>query len=125
MGASMNRHDIGTARPLDPPAPPPPAAPDGGALGQPGNRAGDSLNDIITVIQSYASILEDSHDTSDTRRQDATQIRLAAERATHLTRQLLTLGQGGVGAPTPALLDEILGGVLPALRRALGARVSL
>jgi EAL domain-containing protein (putative c-di-GMP-specific phosphodiesterase class I) len=54
----------------------------------------DDLNKLITVIQSHACILEDSHDASDPRRHGATEIRLAAERAIQLTRQ-----------PTPATAD--------------------
>jgi EAL domain-containing protein (putative c-di-GMP-specific phosphodiesterase class I) len=48
------------------------------------------LDDLVTGIQGHACLLEDSHDLSDARRQRATEIRIAAERATQLTRQLLT-----------------------------------
>src|SRR4029078_7878203 len=101
MGASMNTYDIGANRPLDPPEPPLPPAPEVGALGHVASQASHSLNDIITIIQGYATMLEDSHDASDARRQDAMQIRFAAERATHLTSQLLLLGPSGV-SPVPA-----------------------
>jgi EAL domain-containing protein (putative c-di-GMP-specific phosphodiesterase class I) len=46
------------------------------------------LNDLIMVMQRHACILEDSHDIFDPRRQDATEIRIAAERASQLTIQL-------------------------------------
>jgi EAL domain-containing protein (putative c-di-GMP-specific phosphodiesterase class I) len=103
----MNSHDIAADRPLEPREPLLPPAPDGGALGQLASQAAHSLDDIITIIQSYASVLEDSHDISDIRRHDATQIRLAAERATHVTRQLLTLGQSGVGASRPTAATPV------------------
>jgi len=62
------------------------------------------LDDLVTGIQGHACLLEDSHDLSDATRQRATEIRIAAERATRLTRQLLT-------QPTASPAAEVRAGV--------------
>jgi EAL domain-containing protein (putative c-di-GMP-specific phosphodiesterase class I) len=64
-------------------------------------RLAHGFNDISAVIQRHACLLENSHDPSDPRRQDATAIRIASERATELADQLLTLSRQRA-SPSPA-----------------------
>jgi signal transduction histidine kinase/EAL domain-containing protein (putative c-di-GMP-specific phosphodiesterase class I)/response regulator RpfG family c-di-GMP phosphodiesterase len=95
------------------------------ALGRLAGGVAHDFNNILTVVQSYACMLEEALDTSDVRRQDATEIRRAADRATKLTRQLLTLSRQGATAPKPTSVDDLIAAFIPSLRRLLGNSVTL
>ncbi|HEY6033355.1 MAG TPA: histidine kinase dimerization/phospho-acceptor domain-containing protein, partial [Kofleriaceae bacterium] len=56
------------------------------ALGRLAGGVAHDFNNILTVVQSYACMLEEALDDGDVRRQDATEIRRASDRATKLTR---------------------------------------
>ena len=86
----MDMHDAGRPeRPLE--------------LGDPSGPVASSpaqdLSDVIAVIHSHAGSLEDRHDAADPRRQDAARIRVAAERARLLARQLVAPGSPFACAP--------------------------
>ncbi|MBX3160397.1 MAG: EAL domain-containing protein [Deltaproteobacteria bacterium] len=63
------------------------------ALGRLASAISHDFNNILTVVSSHAQFLEEELDVSDHRREDATAIRRASERASALTRQLLTLSR--------------------------------
>jgi len=95
------------------------------ALGRLAGGVAHDFNNILTVVQSYACMLEEALEPSDTRHQDALEIKRAAERATRLTSQLLTLSRQGAASPKQTSLDELIAGFAPSLRRLLGPGVPL
>ncbi|HEX7702767.1 MAG TPA: response regulator, partial [Kofleriaceae bacterium] len=95
------------------------------ALGRLAGGVAHDFNNILTVVQSYACMLEESLDGTDVRRQDAAEIKRAAERATKLTRQLLTLSCQGAASPKQTSLDDLIAAFTPSLRRLLGASIAL
>jgi PAS domain S-box-containing protein len=95
------------------------------AIGRLAGGVAHDFNNVLTVVQSYACFLEESIEESDRRREDAVEIRRAAERATGITRQLLTLSRQGITRPRPVDLDALVAGFLPMLRRFVGETVTL
>jgi two-component system, cell cycle sensor histidine kinase and response regulator CckA len=95
------------------------------AIGRLAGGVAHDFNNILTVIVSYASMLEDAHDAGDQRRDDVAEIRRAAERANAITRQLLTLSRHSIVAPQSLDLAEVVAGFVPMLRRLVGEQVTL
>jgi len=95
------------------------------AVGRLAGGVAHDFNNMLTVVQTYACMLEASIDASDVRHQDASEIRRASERATALTRQLLTLSRHSVVAPKAVDLDDLVAGFLPMLRRLVGENVGI
>ena len=95
------------------------------AIGRLAGGVAHDFNNVLTVVQSYACMLEDSLESSDPRREDAAEIRRASERATAITRQLLTLSRHSVVAPCAIALDDLVVGFVPMLKRLLGENVNL
>jgi PAS domain S-box-containing protein len=95
------------------------------AMGRLAGSVAHDFNNILTVVQSYACLLEESIDPSDARHEDAAQIRRASESAHGITRQLLTLSRHSVVAPRPIDVDEIVAGFVPMLSRLLGETIQI
>jgi signal transduction histidine kinase/EAL domain-containing protein (putative c-di-GMP-specific phosphodiesterase class I) len=95
------------------------------AIGKLAGGVAHDFNNIITVVESYAQMLEESLDAADERRTDASEIRKAAERATRLTRQLLTLSRQSPIAPRSIDPDELVRGFSNTIRRLLGNTIKL
>ena len=69
------------------------------AIGRLAGGVAHDFNNVLTVVESYAWMLEESFDPSDERKNDAAEIRRAAERAAGITRQLLALSRHSMAAP--------------------------
>jgi two-component system, cell cycle sensor histidine kinase and response regulator CckA len=95
------------------------------AIGRLAGGVAHDFNNVLTVVQSYACMLEDSLDDEDPRREDAVEIRRAAERATGITRQLLALSRNSVVELRSLDLDSLVVGFVPMLRRLVGESVKL
>ncbi|HEY4176065.1 MAG TPA: EAL domain-containing protein [Kofleriaceae bacterium] len=95
------------------------------ALGRLAGGVAHDFNNILTVIGSYACMLEDSLDAGDERRADATEIRLASERASTITRRLLALGRHSMIKLRVLQLDDVIASFVPMLRRLVGERVRI
>ena len=95
------------------------------AIGKLAGGVAHDFNNILTVIGSFAGLLEESLPPDDERHHDAAEIRRAAERAAALTRQLLTLSRHSIAAPRSVNLDEIVTGLAPMLRRLLGEQIEI
>jgi two-component system cell cycle sensor histidine kinase/response regulator CckA len=95
------------------------------AIGRLAGGVAHDFNNVLTVIASYAAMLERSLDSGDVRHDDAREIRRAADRAAAITRQLLTLSRHGVAAARSIDLDDVVTGLVPLLRRLIGEQVSL
>ena len=95
------------------------------AIGLMAGGVAHDFNNVLSVILSYASFIIDALPPGDATRDDVEQIRLAGERATELTRQLLTFSRQQPLAPRELDLNGVLAGFEKMLRRLLGAQVSL
>ncbi len=95
------------------------------AVGQlTGGIAHDFNNILAAIIANSHFLLEDLQE-GDPRRDDANQIRLAAERAASLTRQLLAFSRKQILEPTILDLNAAVGNLESMLRRLIGEDIDL
>ncbi len=94
-------------------------------VGQLASGLAHDLNNTLTVILSCADLVLDSLPKEDNRREDLEEISTAARRAEALVQQILAFGRGAPSARTMLDPNEVIRGVEPMLRRALGARVDI
>lgn len=78
-----------------------------------------ALNSVLLLEPDAPRLDAEAHDEA------VRTIQEAADRATHLSRQLLTFTRQQAYEPRPVELDEVVAGVEPILRRLLGAEVRL
>ena len=95
------------------------------AIGLLAGGVAHDFNNILTVIQSYACLLEESLDDADPRRVDAGEVRVASERAAQLTRQLLTMSRSTVAQPRSINVRGVVDDMVPMMRRMLGERIHI
>jgi len=95
------------------------------AIGMLAGGVAHDFNNILTVIESYACLLEESLEPSDARHEEAVQIRRAADRGAQITRQLLAVSRHSVARPQPIILDDLVADFMPMLRRLAGAAVAI
>lgn len=95
------------------------------AIGRLAGGVAHDFNNILTVVQSYACLLEENIAPSDARHEDAAEIRRACGRAQEITRQLLAMSRNSVVTPQAIDLDELVAGFVPMLRRLLGGTIAL
>ena len=103
-------------------------------LGQLAGGVAHDFNNLIGVILNYAAFVREEIDTAAAKggdpqwkaaADDVGQIRLAAERAAGLTRQLLSFARREVIQPQVVDLNELLVDMATMLRRTLGADLQL
>jgi len=95
------------------------------SIGQLAGGVAHDFNNILTVIQGHASLLEAKQGLPPNLASHANQIVLAAERAANLTRQLLTFSRRQVIHPKNLDLSEVIGNMTKMLQRILGEDISL
>jgi signal transduction histidine kinase len=104
------------------------------SLGQLAGGIAHDFNNLLAVIINYAAFIANDLDAAsgiegDTRwrstREDVEQIRLAGERASHLTHQLLAFARREVVQPEVVDVNDIVSDVEQLLRRTLGEHVEL
>jgi PAS domain S-box-containing protein len=95
------------------------------AVGRLAGGLAHDFNNLLTAILGYSDLLIDATDRSDPRYEDASQIRLAAERATGLTRQLLAFSRRQSLHLAVVALNEVVEDFRGMLDRLLGGSVSL
>jgi PAS domain S-box-containing protein len=95
------------------------------AIGQLAGGIAHDFNNILTVIHGHASLLLASGAVSGGSARCAQQIVEAADRATALTRQLLTFGRRHVMQPRRMDLNEAIGNMTQMLERLLGEDIAL
>jgi hypothetical protein len=104
------------------------------SLGQLAGGIAHDFNNLLAVIINYAAFIANDLDAAagidgDGRwrgtREDIEQIRLAGERAAHLTHQLLAFARREVVQPEVVDVNEVVGEVEQLLRRTLGEHVQL
>lgn len=95
------------------------------AVGQLAGGIAHDFNNLLLVVGSYADFLHESFDETDPRRDDASEIRKAADRAAALTRQLLTFSRRDVSQPVALDPAEVVSRIEAMLRRTLAATIDL
>jgi hypothetical protein len=104
------------------------------SLGQLAGGIAHDFNNLLAVIVNYAAFIANDLDAAagldgDGRwrgtREDVEQIRLAGERAAHLTHQLLAFARREVVQPEVVDVNEVVHEVEQLLRRTLGEHVQL
>jgi two-component system cell cycle sensor histidine kinase/response regulator CckA len=95
------------------------------SIGQLAGGVAHDFNNILTVIQGHASMLRSRPGLTNEIKGSVDQILLAAERATSLTRQLLTFSRKQATQTRVLDLNEVVDNMTKMLRHILRADVSL
>jgi len=95
------------------------------AVGRLAGGVAHDFNNALSVVLGYAELMADALKPEEPMRADLEEIRLAARRATDITRQLLAFSRQQVLAPKVLELDGIVSGMTGMLQRLLGADVEL
>ena len=95
------------------------------AIGQLAGGVAHDFNNILTVIQGHASLLIAGAGLSGVSARSAQQIAQAAERASGLTRQLLTFGRRQFMQLRCLDMNEVVGNMTKMLSRLLGEHIAL
>jgi two-component system cell cycle sensor histidine kinase/response regulator CckA len=95
------------------------------AVGRLASGVAHDFNNLLTTIRGFSDLLIHDLPLGDQRRSDAEQIRKAADRGAHLSRQLLSFGRKQVTHPRPVNLNNVVGGMQELIQRLVGADVRL
>jgi len=95
------------------------------ALGRLAGGVAHDFNNMLSVIGGYADLLEERVPATDVSRADLAEIRRAAERAAHLTRQLLAFGRRQVLQTRTIDVNLVIQQNMTFLERLLGESVVL
>ena len=95
------------------------------AIGQLTGGIAHDFNNILAAILANSYFLSESLGAQDPRRSDAEEIRVAAERAAALTRQLLAFGRRQVLQPAVVDLNATVAGLQKMLCRLIGEDITL
>ena len=95
------------------------------AVGRFAGGVAHDLNNMMMIILGFSDFLLGALGSGDERRGDAEEIRKAAERAMHLTRQLLSFGRQRVVAREVMSLNTVVEGMERMLRPLLGEDITL
>jgi PAS domain S-box-containing protein len=95
------------------------------AVGRFAGGVAHDLNNMMMIILGFGDFLLGALEPGDSRRGDAEEIRKAAERAMHLTRQLLGFGRHRVVAREVMSLNAVVEGMERMLRPLLGEDITL
>jgi signal transduction histidine kinase len=89
-------------------------------VGQLAGGIAHDFNNLLTAITGRTEFLADGQNLEASQREDVEEIRLAAERAAALTRQLLAFSRKQLLTPRVIDLNEVIRGMEPMLRRLIG-----
>jgi PAS domain S-box-containing protein len=104
------------------------------SLGQLAGGIAHDFNNLLAVIINYAAFIANDLDAASASdcdgrwsgsREDVEQISLAAERASHLTHQLLSFARREIVQPEVVDVNDVVGEIEQLLRRTLGEHVEL
>jgi PAS domain S-box-containing protein len=95
------------------------------AIGRLAGGVAHDFNNLVSVILTYAGFAMEQLHESDPIRSDIEEIKLAADRAAQLTRQLLAFSRRQVLDPRPLRLDDVVRGLEKLLRRLLGEDIEI
>jgi len=83
------------------------------------------FNNILTAIIGYGQIMSMKMERDDPQRRHVEQILLAADRAAHLTKELLLFSRKQESVRHPVDLNDVIGKMEPFLRRIIGEDIVL
>ncbi len=95
------------------------------AVGRLAGGIAHDFNNLLTAILGYSELVLSRAPADDPFRADIMEIRLAAERAAGLTRQLLAFSRKQVIAPRVVRLGSVVAEMEPMLRRLIGEDIDL
>ena len=95
------------------------------AIGQLAGGIAHDFNNLLTAIQGYAELLSTDLGEESPHQPDLREIRLAAERAASLTRQLLAFSRRQILDPRVIDLRESLRGLESMLKRLIGEHITV
>ena len=95
------------------------------AMGRLAGGVAHDFNNLLTVIGGYADMLLASLDPADPRRREVEEIKKAGERASSLTRQLLTFSRQRPSSLEPVDIRSVVSNLEKMLRRLIGEDVEL
>jgi PAS domain S-box-containing protein len=95
------------------------------AIGRLAGGVAHDFNNVLTAVLGFAALLESEQLPDDERRQYAAEVRLAAERAADLTRQLLAFSRQQVLEPRLVTLHEAIAALVPMLQRLAGEHIDI
>lgn len=95
------------------------------AIGRLAGGIAHDFNNLLTVILTYCDFISSDSDTSEEGRENATQIKIAAERAVSLTRQLLAFSRQQILQLTVLDLNELVAGMQHLLSRLIMTHVKI
>jgi signal transduction histidine kinase/CheY-like chemotaxis protein len=95
------------------------------SIGQLAAGIAHDFNNVLTIVHGYSKMLLEDNMVPDDAREPIEQISVAAQRATNLTRQLLTFSRKQMMQPQPLDMNEVVSNVTRFLRRILGEDIAL
>jgi signal transduction histidine kinase len=95
------------------------------AVGRLAGGIAHDFNNILTAIYGYADLLLSDLEPGDRRRSDVQEIRLMAQRAANLTRQLLAFSRQQMLQPQVLDLNVVIGDMRNMLERMIGTDVQV
>jgi two-component system cell cycle sensor histidine kinase/response regulator CckA len=95
------------------------------AVGRLAGGIAHDFNNLMSVVLSFADILLAKLDEGDRLRHHVEQIRLAGERAAHLTRQLLAVGRRQMLQPRVVDLGSLVNDMVAMIRRVIGEDITV
>ncbi|MBA2251720.1 MAG: response regulator, partial [Nitrospirales bacterium] len=95
------------------------------AIGQLAGGVAHDFNNLLTVISGYSELLQHHLSGDETLRRHAEQIKIAGDRATALTRQLLAFSRQQVLRPVVLDLNVVVTNLLQMLPRLIGEHIQL
>jgi PAS domain S-box-containing protein len=95
------------------------------AIGQLAAGVAHDFNNLLTIIHGHASLQAVRAELPEPTRHSIEQIKMAADRAAALTRQLLTFSRKQVMQPRPISLNEVITKSQALLKRLLGETIRL
>ncbi|MEI7729432.1 MAG: response regulator [Verrucomicrobiota bacterium] len=95
------------------------------AVGQLSAGVAHEFNNILTIIQGYATMLMQAANLPPQQNEAVKNILSGAERASRLTAQLLAFSRKQVMNPEPMELNEVMGNVVKMLSRVVGENIQV